>query len=277
MKKDKVINLILVITFIAGLSLLLYPSVSNYWNSLHQTKAIASYNEEVTKLDSTAYDKILSEARDYNEKAKERNGRFELTEEEKEEYNKVLDITGTGIMAYIEIPSIRVTLPIYHGVDDTILQVAAGHLDWSTLPIGGDSTHCVVSGHRGLPSAKLFTEIDRLITGDIFMFRVLNEMYTYEVDQIRIVEPEEIDDLLITEGEDYCTLVTCTPYGINSHRLLVRGHRVENGIDISSIRIVADAVKIDPLVVAPIVAIPIFIVFLIILLRSDKRRKEEID
>ena len=277
MKKDKVINFILVIIFIAGLSLLLYPSVSNYWNSLHQTKAIASYNEEVTKLDSTAYDKILSEARDYNEKAKERNGRFELTEEELEEYNNTLDITGTGIMAYIEIPSIRVTLPIYHGVDDTILQVAAGHLDWSTLPIGGDSTHCVVSGHRGLPSAKLFTEIDRLVTGDIFMFRVLNEVYTYEVDQIRIVEPEEIDELLITEGEDYCTLVTCTPYGINSHRLLIRGHRIENGIDISSIRIVADAVKIDPLIVAPVVAIPIFIVFLIILLKSDKRRKEEID
>ena len=277
MKKDKVINFILVIIFIAGLSLLLYPSVSNYWNSLHQTKAISSYNEEVTKLDSNAYDKILSEAREYNEKAKDRNGRFELTKEEKAEYNKTLDITGTGIMAYIEIPSIRVTLPIYHGVDDTILQVAAGHLDWSTLPIGGESTHCVVSGHRGLPSAKLFTEIDRLVTGDIFMFRVLNEVYTYEVDQIRIVEPEEIDELLITEGEDYCTLVTCTPYGINSHRLLIRGHRIENGIDISSIRIVADAVKIDPLIVAPIVAIPIFIVFLILLLKSDKKRKEELD
>ena len=174
-------------------------------------------------------------------------------------------------MGYVEIPSISCTLPIYHGTDEAVLQIAIGHMEGSSLPVGGESTHCVISGHRGLPSAKLFTKLDELVEGDVFMLQVLGETLTYEVDQIRIVEPREIDALEIVEGEDYCTLVTCTPYGVNSHRLLVRGHRVENR-EGKDVRIAADARQIEPEIVAPLVAVPILFVLLIWLLVKYRKK-----
>lgn len=182
-------------------------------------------------------------------------------------------------MGYIDIPIIGVTLPIYHGTSDSVLQIAVGHLDWTSLPTGGESTHTVLSGHRGLPSARLFTDLDDLIVGDTFMLRILDEVLTYEVDKIRIVEPYVTEDLLIEEGKDYCTLVTCTPYGINTHRLLVRGHRIETAEEARVVRITADAVQIDPMVVAPIVAVPILLILLIMLLLqgsgSKKKKKKK--
>ncbi|MBQ1188425.1 MAG: class C sortase [Peptococcaceae bacterium] len=194
-----------------------------------------------------------------------------LTEEEKEIYEKTLDVSGTGIMGYIEIDSIDVSLPIYHGTEDSVLQIAVGHLDWSSLPVGGAGTHCVMSGHRGLPSAKLFTHLDELVEGDTFVVRVLDEVFTYEVDQILIVEPEDVSALTIEPGNDLCTLVTCTPYGINSHRLLVRGHRIENEVASALVRVTSDAVQIEPVLVAPVLAMPILFVLLVMLLLPKKR------
>lgn len=266
---------------IAGLSLLLYPSVSDYWNSFHQTQAIASYAEEVSGLNQVEYDKLWAEAQAYNEKLAKHDSIFLLPEAQKKEYTKLLDISGTGIMGYIEIPSIRCSLPIYHGTEESALQIAVGHLEWSSLPVGGESTHCVLSGHRGLPSAKLFTNLDQLKEGDVFLLRVLDEVLTYEVDQILIVEPQETGALTIEAGKDLCTLVTCTPYGINTHRLLVRGHRIENLEDSNSIYVTADAMQIEPLIVAPILAVPMLLLLLIAVMlpgsrKMDNRRKKAI-
>ena len=218
-------TIVLLFILLIGLSLLLYPTVSDYWNALHQTKAITTYAENVAALDNASYDAIWDAARAYNRNLLNRSNSFLLSQEQKAEYESLLDISGQGIMGYIEIPEIDVSLPIYHGTEDTVLQVAVGHLEWTSLPVGGESTHCVLSGHRGLPSAKLFTNLDKLREGNIFLLRVLDEILTYEVDQILIVEPQDTAALEIVEGQDYCTLVTCTPYGINTHRLLVRGHR----------------------------------------------------
>lgn len=272
-KQSNFINIILVLILLVGLSLLLYPSVSDYWNSFHQSRAIAQYAKEVAAMDDEDYEKLWQEAVDYNKVLRERGINYILSEEEKAEYESVLDVTGTGIMGYVEIPSIRCSLPIYHGTDESVLQIAVGHLEWSTLPVGGESTHCVISGHRGLTSAKLFTNLDQLVEGDIFMLRVLDEVLTYEVDQILIVEPQDTTSLQITRGEDYCTLVTCTPYGINTHRLLVRGHRIENVEESGSARITADAMQIEPLMVAPIVALPILLILIILLLVPRRRKK----
>ena len=227
MKKKNWSNIILIVVFFVGLSVLLYPTVSDYWNSLHQSRAIATYSDAVEEMDTSDYERMWAEADAYNEKLYESGHGLGLAEDEKEEYESILDVSGTGIMSYIEIPSIKCSLPIYHGTDEAVLQIAVGHIEGSSLPVGGVNTHCVLSGHRGLPSAKLFSDLDKLEEGDLFMIRTLDQTLTYEVDQIRIVLPEEIDDLKIVEGEDLCTLVTCTPYGINTHRLLVRGHRTE--------------------------------------------------
>ena len=259
-------TILLVFILLIGLSLLLYPSVSNYWNSFHQTRAIATYAENVAKLDNNQYDQLWEEARAYNEALRFRSNPYFLSEEQKAQYESLLDVSGLGVMGYIEIPEIDVSLPIYHGTEESVLQVAVGHLDWTSLPVGGESTHCVLSGHRGLPSAKLFTNLDKLQTGDIFMLRILDDVLTYEVDQILIVEPQETGALRIEEGKDYCTLVTCTPYGINTHRLLVRGHRIDNIEEAKTVRVTADAIQIEPLLVAPIVAIPILLLLLILLL-----------
>ena len=255
---------------VIGISLLLYPTFSDYWNSFHQTRAIASYAEAVAELDEVDYEKLWADAEAYNRTLVDRPGRWKPTDEERKQYESLLDVSGNGIIGYIEIPEIKVSLPIYHGVDEGVLQIAIGHIEGSSLPVGGMDTHCVLSGHRGLPSAKLFSNLDELEEGDIFVLRVLDETLTYEVDQIRIVEPSDLSALEIEKGKDLCTLVTCTPYGINTHRLLVRGHRTENMA--SDVRVTADAMIIDPLLVAPVVAVPILIVLLIILLVGTRRQ-----
>ena len=273
-KKGNFLNILLVLVFFVGLSLLLYPSVSDYWNSFHQTRAIATYAEEVATLDNEQYDELWAAAQQYNRSLTERGNAYVLSEEQKEAYEKLLDVSGLGVMGYIEIPEIDVSLPVYHGTEESVLQIAVGHLDWSSLPVGGESTHCVLSGHRGLPSAKLFTNLDKLTEGDIFLLRVLDEVLTYEVDQILIVEPQETGALRIEEGKDYCTLDTCTPYGINTHRLLVRGHRIENQANAASIRVTADAMQIEPVIVAPIVAAPLLLCLMLwVLLRDPKKKK----
>lgn len=265
-KKSSFVTVILIAAFFIGALLLLYPTISDFWNSFHQSRAIASYAEQVADLDENAYDRLWEDARIYNKTLGDRMNRFVMAEEQKKAYAALLNIADNGVMGYIEIPKVRCNLPIYHGTDEAVLQVAIGHVPGSSLPVGGESTHCVLSGHRGLPSAKLFTNLDELGTGDVFMLRVLDETLTYEVDQIRTVLPNELGDLAIVEGEDYCTLVTCTPYGINSHRLLVRGHRVENHAGASTIRVTADAMQIEPLQVAPLVAAPILVVMLVVVL-----------
>ena len=271
--KKNLSSIILVLIFIIGLSLLLYPSFSDYWNSFHQSRAIASYAQTVTTIDDDQYEKMWAQAQEYNTTLAKKQNRWVLSEEEYEEYEGLLNIGGTGIIGYIEIPNIKVSLPIYHGVDEAVLQIAVGHIEGSSLPVGGEGTHCVISGHRGLPSVKLFTNLDEMEEGDLFMMRVLDETLTYEVDQIRIVEPEDLSALDIEEGKDLCTLVTCTPYGINSHRLLVRGHRVENLESASSIRVTADAMQIDPVMVAPVIAVPILLILLIWLLVHYRKRR----
>lgn len=274
-KSGKLSTVLLIIAFVAGLSLLLYPTISNYWNSLHQTKAIASYTEAVAKISPEEYAAVWSEARDYNEDLY-KAGKVVIPQgEERVRYENTLLLGDSRIMGYIEIPSIEVFLPVYHGTSDAVLQTSVGHLDWTSVPTGGENTHCVLSGHRGLPSAKLFTHLDRLVVGDIFMLRVLNEVLTYEVDQILVVEPQNIMDLTIVPGEDLCTLVTCTPYGINTHRMLVRGHRVANQEIAATVRVTADAVQIEPLIVAPILAIPLLIIIVIFLLATDEKRKKD--
>ena len=271
-KKSSFVTVILIAAFLIGVLLLLYPTISDYWNSFHQSRAIASYAEQVADLDDNAYDRLWEDAQAYNTTLGNSMSRFVMTEEQKNVYAALLNIADNGVMGYIEIPKVRCNLPIYHGTDEAVLQVAIGHVPGSSLPVGGESTHCVLSGHRGLPSAKLFTNLDELETGDIFMLRVLDEILTYEVDQIRTVLPNELDDLAIVEGEDYCTLVTCTPYGINSHRLLVRGHRIENQASASTIRVTADAMQIEPLLIAPLVAVPMLLVMLVIVLIPHRRK-----
>lgn len=270
--KKNLSTIILILIFLTGLSLLLYPTVSDYWNSLHQSRAIASYSESVAKIDSLDYERIWEDAQDYNRKLLTKRNRYFLNDEEREEYNSTLNLTGNGIMGYIEIPAIKSSLAIYHGVGDAVLQIAVGHIEGTSMPVGGESTHSVLSAHRGLPSAKLFTDLDQLIEGDIFIIRVLDETLTYEVDQILIVEPHEINSIDIEEGKDYSTLITCTPYGINTHRLLVRGHRVENQESSYSSRVVAEALQIDRIIVSVAVAVPILILLSIWVLVYSRRR-----
>ena len=272
-KANHITTIVLVLILLVGLSLLLYPSVSDYWNSFHSSRAISAYTEDVANLDEVQYEEMWSAARAYNRALAERSTNFALSDAQKEEYEKLLDISGVGIMGYLEIPELNMSLPIYHGTEESVLQIAAGHLEWSSLPVGGESSHCVISGHRGLPSAKLFTDLDKLQEGDVFVLRVLDEVLTYEVDQIRVVEPSQVSDLEIVEGSDLCTLVTCTPYGINTHRLLVRGHRIENIQESQTIRVTSDAMQIEPLIVAPIVATPVLLLVLLLLpKRKDPSR-----
>lgn len=271
--KNKLINIFLILALVAGLSLLLYPTVSDYWNSLHASQAVASYDQAVKSMDEGKYDELLQRAGQYNRDLFLRGTLFALTDEEREDYNSQLDIDGSGVMGYIEIPTIKVSLPIYHGTSDDVLQVAVGHLEWSSLPVGGESTHCVLSGHRGLPSAKLFTNLDQLTEGDLFVIRTLDEVLTYEVDRILIVLPSELQALAAEEGKDLCTLVTCTPYGVNSHRMLVRGHRVDNQSE--AVRLTADAIRIDPLLVALIAAIPLLLALLLLLAVAPKKKNRD--
>lgn len=264
-KKRRWTTALLVFILLAGLVLLLYPTVSDYWNSFRQTKVISDYAQEIHSIDQERYDDLIESAREYNDTLRTRNNEYILTDTQKEQYEALLNVSGSGAMGYIEIPSIGCSLPIYHGTSNAVLQIAIGHLEWSSLPVGGEGTHCVLSGHRGLPSAKLFTDLDKMAVGDLFMLRILDEVMTYEVDQLLVVEPHETEALLIEPGKDYCSLVTCTPYGVNTHRILVRGHRVENVEKARIIRLTADAIQIKPVLVAPVVAAPILLVLLILL------------
>ena len=257
--------------------MLLYPTFADWWNSFHQSRAVASYMDSVSALDTEQYEEILAEADAYNQKLAETGILWTLDEEQEKEYNNQLNVNDSGIMGYIDIPKINITLPIYHGIDEAVLQVAIGHIAGSSLPVGGENTHCIVSGHRGLPSARLFTDLDKLVDGDTFTMTVLNRTVTYQVDQIRIVEPTDLSDLLIEEGKDYCTLVTCTPYGINTHRLLVRGHRVANAQ--GDAPVIADAMQIETIYIAPFLAVPILILLVIgmfILTGRQQRRNRQV-
>lgn len=271
MMRKKLPTIILILVFVVGLTLLLYPTFSDYWNSLHQTRAITAYSEEIAAMNEAEQESLLEAARAYNQKIYDNGTHWTLTDEELEEYNSLLDMNSNGIMGYVNIPKIGVTLPIYHGTGEAVLQKGAGHLEGSSLPVGGENTHTVLSSHRGLVSAKLFTDLDQLQSGDIFTVTVLNQTLTYEVDQILIVLPTELDELTIEEGKDYCTLVTCTPYGVNTHRLLVRGHRVET--EKGEVVVTGDALQLESSVIAPLVAVPVLIVLLIVLLFATRRRK----
>ena len=270
--KKHITTILLILLFLVGLGLILYPTFSNWWNTFHSSKAINAYSDMVANLDEDQYEEIIAAAHEFNASRLTAGTSFSMSPEQKELYPELLNVGGDGIMGYIEIPSIGVALPIYHGTEERILQVAVGHLDWSSLPIGGESTHSVLSGHRGLPSARLFTDLDDLKEGDLFMIRVLGELLTYEVDQILIVDPTDVDSLKVEQGKDLCTLVTCTPYGINTHRLLVRGHRVENTPETELIRITANAVPLDPMIVAVIVAVPLMVLAIILLITGSRWR-----
>lgn len=273
MIKDK-ISIFLFLILIAGLCLLLYPTASDYWNSFHQSRAIASYVEAVEDLSGEEYERIIQAAREYNERLYNNSNRWHMSDAELEEYNSLLDVSGSGIMGYIDIDKINVELPIYHSVSDAVLQVASGHMPGSSLPVGEENTHAVLTGHRGLPSARLFTDLDKMIEGDTFVITFLNEKITYEVDQITIVEPTDIKDLAFTPGADLVTLVTCTPYGVNSHRLMIRGHRIENIYEGSNVKVSADATKIEPIIVAPLVALPILLIlFVLMMIMTGKKKK----
>lgn len=261
-------TIVLVIILLAGVGILLYPSVSDWWNSMHATRAIASYVTAVEDLSGQEREAMLEAAREYNSRLA--NGvNFTLTDEQRAEYDSLLDITGTGIMGYVQITSIGVNLPVYHSVDEAVLQIAVGHIPGSSLPVGGERTHAILSGHRGLPSAKLFSDLDQIVEGDTFTINIMDQTTTYMVDQIRIVLPEETDELAIKDGKDYCTLVTCTPYGINTHRMLVRGRRIDNII--GEVVVVSEAVRIPNYVVAPAIGIPLLFIILLIMLIYYRR------
>ena len=273
--KKHLSTILLVAIFFIGLSVLLYPTVADYVNSKHQSRAIAEYVETLSSTDPDQFKAELEEGRAYNEAIRSNPTRFAPSEEELAAFHQLLGAQNTAI-GYIEIPAIRVDLPLYLGTEETVLQVGVGCMPGSSLPIGGESTHAVLTGHRGLPSSRLFTDLDQLAPGDTFVLFVLNEVLTYEVDQIRIVLPEELNDLAIEEGKDYCTLVTCTPYGINTHRMLVRGHRIENiQADTVAARVTADAIQVDTLLVTPVVAAPMLLVLLIILLSQGGKKKSD--
>lgn len=265
---------LLVFILLIGLSLLLYPTVSDYWNSFHQSKAVAAYVEKVEDMSQEETDKMLEAARAYNQTLPQGViPDLNLSAEQKSTYNQVLNVTDAGIMAYVEIPKLNTTMPIYHGTDDAILQVAIGHIPGTSLPVGGKGTHAVISGHRGLPSAKLFTDIDQLVEGDTFLIQVMDETLTYEVDHIRTVTPDDVSALAIDPKQDYVTLVTCTPYGVNTHRLLVRGHRIANQAKIA--RVTSDASQVKPVMVAPFIAILLFIALLIFWFAFYRYRDED--
>ena len=266
-------TIILFLVFIAGLALVAYPSFSDWWNSFHQSRAIMSYAAEVARMDTSEYDRLIAEAREYNEKIARDGINWQMTDEDREIYNNTLDFNDTGNMGYINIPKIDVFLPLYHGTSESVLQTSIGHIEGTSLPVGGEGSHCVLSGHRGLPSARLFTDLDKLVEGDTWTMTILNETLTYECDQIRVVEPTDLSDLQIRPGRDYCTLVTCTPYGINTHRLLVRGHRIENAQ--GEAKVVADAIQIESAYVAPFLAIPVLILLLLLLLISPRKKRED--
>lgn len=273
MKKKHISTIIIALIFLAGLGFLLYPTVSNLWNREHQSRAIATYTKQVEKLDDSQNKEMLKAARKYNKSLLKKSDHWKLSKKDKKKYESLLDVSGTGIMGYIEVPKIDCSLPIYHGTDEGALQIAIGHLEGSSLPVGGKSTHCVLSGHRGLPSARLFTDLDQMEEGDVFVLNVLGRKLAYEVDQIKVVLPDEMSDLEIVQGKDLCTLVTCTPYGINTHRLLVRGHRTKY-IEETVVRVQKEAEKKETGIwlLAGGGAVFLIIIIIVVVKRRRKRR-----
>ena len=254
-------TIILLVSFFIGLSVLLYPSISSYWNSKTQSEAIVNYELMLAAYKPEDYSALFEEADDYNHRLFQLNEPY-LNHNQLEDYHSILNVSGNGMFGYITVPKINQELPVYHGTSDAVLSVAVGHFQGSSIPVGGRSTHSVVSAHRGLPTAVLFTHLDRMEIGDTFYFTILDRKIVYEVDQIRIVEPHDASMIQIEEGMDYCTLLTCTPYGINTHRLLVRGHQVD-ATQKRNIYIANEAYRVDPLIVMPIVALPIIFVLLV--------------
>lgn len=270
-KSGLIATIIFTIILFVGLSVMLYPIISNWWNSRVQSQVISNYEAAVSQIDNSKTEEMLAEAADYNKKIAELDAPF-LDYGRIQGYESILDVSGTGIIGYISIPVIQVEIPIYHGTSEEVLNIAAGHLQGSSLPIGGEGTHSVISAHRGLPSAKLFTDLDKLVKGDIFTINVLGNVYTYEIDEIHIVLPHEMEKLSIVPGEDIVTLMTCTPYGVNTHRLLLRSHRIETKY-VSNVKVVADASKVDPMLVVPLISLPLLIVLIIYWIFSSKNRK----
>lgn len=279
--KKKIPNIIFGIVFLVGLAIFLYPSVSNYINSKNQSRAISNYEEMLNTITAEDYSKFWAEARRYNEELAKRPLNFNLSEEELAEYNSVLDPTGTGIIGYIEIENIGVNLPIYHGTEETVLQVGIGHLEGTSFPTGTKTTHTVLSGHRGLPSSKLFSDLDQMIVGDTFLLHIMDQTFAYQIDNISIVLPEEVNGLAIVDNKEYVTLVTCTPYGVNTHRLLVRATRVDYNEETKLI-VPADATRYGTLIVAPFIGAPLLLVAFILYLvftskwfRNRRKRNEK--
>ncbi len=270
-KRNVISTAILVVLLLVGLSVMLYPTVSDWWNSRVQTRAIATYNQSVEQMDTGDKERLLMEAHSYNATLSHLTAPF-TNWEDAGNYGKILDISGTGIMGYISISKIQVELPIYHGTSAEVLNVAVGHLQGSSFPVGGENTHAVISAHRGLPSAKLFSDLDQLVEGDTFTVTILDEVLTYEVEKIFIVKPDELDKLAIIPGGDYVTLMTCTPYGVNSHRLLVRAHRVDT-VYPHNVKVAADAVQLDSMSVVPFIAAPLFVGLLVFWIVSSRRQK----
>lgn len=279
MKRKHISTIFIILIFLVGLGFISYPTVSNLWNQAHQSRAIATYSKQVEKLDDSENKKMLKAARKYNKSLLKKSDHWKLSKKDKKKYESLLDVSGTGIMGYIEVPKIDCSLPIYHGTDEGALQIAIGHLEGSSLPVGGKSTHCVLSGHRGLPSARLFTDLDQLEEGDIFILNILGRKLAYEVDQIKVVLPEEMSDLEIEEGKDLCTLVTCTPYGINTHRLLVRGHRtkyVEKKVEEEQKKVQTKKTDIRLMIAGGTgVLILLIIIIVIVIKRRRKRRNQQ--
>lgn len=269
-RSSKKTNIVLAILLVLGIMLLVYPSAADYWNNFYQRRAILDYAKQVASMNSSQYDEQISEARKYNERMALTGIRWTFAENDYREYEKQLAFNESGNMGFIDIPKINVQLPMYHGVSEDVLLTSIGHIPETSLPVGGMGSHCVLSGHRGLPSAKLFSDLDKLVEGDTFTLSVLNETCTYEVDRIRVVAPTDMAALNINPGEDLCTLVTCTPYGVNSHRLLVRGHRVENAN--GNAQVVADAMQMEPAFVAPFIMIPMITGLLLVLFAFNPGR-----
>ena len=268
-------TILLVAIFLIGLCVLLYPTVSDFWNEKRQSQAIMNYDDLIVDLTPEDFSEYFRKAEEYNRKLKLISFPFLGYSELDDEYYSTLDVNGQGMMGYITIEKIKVQLPIYHGTSDKVLNSAVGHLEGSSLPVGGESTHSVLSAHRGLPSAKLFTNLDKVVVGDIFTITILDRTFTYQVDQVLIVLPDQIDELSVVNGEDYCTLVTCTPYGINTHRMLVRGTRIENIEEPKKVNVLTEAFQIDPLIVTPAVAIPMLGALLAFLMvKSSKEKKK---
>lgn len=273
-KKSGIIStIILVIILLVGLSVMLYPTISDWWNSKVQSYAVANYNDAVQQLDPDRYNEIWEAAHSYNSRLNQLASPF--TEYDKlTDYNDVLNIGGSGIIGYISIPVISVELPIYHGTSAEVLNVAAGHLEGSSLPIGGTNTHAVISAHRGLPSARLFTDLDEIVIGDVFTVTVLDEILTYEVEDTLTIEPTETYELAVIPDGDYVTLMTCTPYGINSHRLLIRSHRIETIYE-RNVKVIADASKVDPMLVIPFIAAPLVLILICFWIFGGKKKSHK--